>query len=188
MASPEMFRASGVSRAHFFWNLLRNAILWCPIDMKTVTVLLLSLVCGISAFAQPKPLQAFPAAKEGQQRFVIEVPKAEDEYALKVELVIGKTVPTDGVNRHFFGGKVEEVELKGWGYSFYEMKELGPMAGTRMAPQPGAKMVDSFVRVNHTLPLLRYNSRMPIVVYVPAGVEVRYRIWKAAEERKAAEG
>jgi ecotin len=62
------------------------------------------------------------------------------------------------------------------------------MAGTRMAPHPGAKMVDSFVRVNHTLPLLRYNSRMPIVVYVPAGVEVRYRIWKAAEERKAAEG
>ena len=26
---------------------------------------------------------------------------------------------------------------------------------------------------------MRYNSRLPIVVYVPAGVEVRYRIWRA---------
>lgn len=183
-----MFRASGVSRAHFFWNLLRLAVPWCHLGMKTMMIFCLSLMFGVLAVAQPKPLQAFPAAKEGQQRFVIEVPQAEDEYALKVELVIGKTVPTDGVNRHFFGGKVEEVELKGWGYSYYEMKELGPMAGTRMAPQPGAKMVDSFVRVNHTLPMLRYNSRMPIVVYVPAGVEVRYRIWKAGEEVNANKG
>lgn len=156
--------------------------------MKMMMIFCLSLVCAVSAVAQPKPLQAFPAAKEGQHRYVIEVPKAEDEYALKVELIIGKTVPTDGVNRHFFGGEIEEVELKGWGYSYYEMKELGPLAGTLMKPPAGGKMVDTFVRVNHAPPLLRYNSRMPIVVYVPAGVEVRYRIWKATEEVMAAEG
>jgi ecotin len=27
----------------------------------------------------------------------------------------------------------------------------------------------------------RYNSRLPIVVYVPKDVEVRYRIWSASE-------
>jgi len=27
----------------------------------------------------------------------------------------------------------------------------------------------------------RYNSRLPIVVYVPKEVEVRYRIWSAGE-------
>ena len=27
--------------------------------------------------------------------------------------------------------------------------------------------------------LLRYNSRLPLVVYVPDGVEVRYRLWRA---------
>jgi ecotin len=26
--------------------------------------------------------------------------------------------------------------------------------------------------------LLRYNSRLPLVVYLPDGVEVRYRIWR----------
>ena len=27
--------------------------------------------------------------------------------------------------------------------------------------------------------LVRYNSKLPLVVYVPAGSEVRYRIWAA---------
>jgi ecotin len=32
--------------------------------------------------------------------------------------------------------------------------------------------------------LIRYNSRLPVVVYVPEGVEVRYRIWRADPEAK----
>ena len=34
--------------------------------------------------------------------------------------------------------------------------------------------------------LIRYNSRIPIVVYVPKGAEVRYRIWSATPETKKA--
>jgi ecotin len=34
---------------------------------------------------------------------------------------------------------------------------------------------------------IRYNSRLPIMVYVPEGVEVRYRIWTAGAEIKAIE-
>ncbi len=30
--------------------------------------------------------------------------------------------------------------------------------------------------------LLRYNSKLPIVVYAPKDVEVRYRIWSASEK------
>jgi len=156
------------------------------IIMKSLFLTLLFL--ATSALAQPSPLKAFPEAKEGQQRFVIAVPQEEREDAFKVELVLGKTVPTDGVNRHFFGGKLEEVELKGWGYCYFELTELGPMAGTLMGVSGDEKPVDTFVPIHHTLPLLRYNSRMPIVVYVPAGVEVRYRIWKATEERKGNKG
>lgn len=29
--------------------------------------------------------------------------------------------------------------------------------------------------------MLRYNSKLPIVVYTPDNVEVKYRIWKAGE-------
>jgi ecotin len=150
---------------------------------------LLSFLCSAGlSMGQSDPLKAFPAAKEGQMRYVITVPKIEVEESHKVELIVGKTVQTDGVNRTFFGGKMEEVELKGWGYSYYEVKELGPMASTLIGVPEGQKPVEAFVRMNHQLPLLRYNSRMPIVVYLPEGVELRYRIWDAGKEEIAPKG
>ena len=30
--------------------------------------------------------------------------------------------------------------------------------------------------------LMRYNSRLPLVIYVPQGVEVRYRIWRGDDK------
>jgi ecotin len=30
--------------------------------------------------------------------------------------------------------------------------------------------------------LLRYNSKLPIVVYTPENIEVKYRIWQADEK------
>lgn len=30
--------------------------------------------------------------------------------------------------------------------------------------------------------MLRYNSKLPIVVYTPENVEVKYRIWKAEDK------
>ena len=44
-----------------------------------------------------------------------------------------------------------------------------------------------FVTIGGEPFLLRYNSRLPIVVYVPEGVEVRYRIWSAGAETKVME-
>ncbi len=52
------------------------------------------------------------------------------------------------------------------------------MAGTMMAPDPNAPQVDRFISLGGEA-MLRYNSRLPIVVYVPDGVEVRYRLWRA---------
>ena len=54
------------------------------------------------------------------------------------------------------------------------------MAGTLMAVDPNAPKVNRFITLGGEPYLIRYNSRLPIVVYVPEGVEVRYRIWTAA--------
>ncbi len=35
--------------------------------------------------------------------------------------------------------------------------------------------------------LHRYNSRLPLVVYEPDGVEVRYRIWRGDNSMKSTE-
>lgn len=153
---------------------------------------LIFLFCSLGLFTYMKLAAAHPQLKpyaeadEGMQRYVIELPKLEDESLRKVELVVGKTVPTDGVNRHFFGGKVTREVIRGWGYSYYELKAIGPMAGTMMAGPPGAPKVDTFVQVRHDLGLLRYNSKLPLVVYVPEGVEVSYRLWSTDAEPTAA--
>jgi hypothetical protein len=53
------------------------------------------------------------------------------------------------------------------------------MAGTLMAVDPDAPLVDRFVTLGGEAQLLRYNSRVPLVVYLPADVELRHRLWRA---------
>ena len=44
---------------------------------------------------------------------------------------------------------------------------------------------EAFVRGGGEPALIRYNSRLPLVVYAPTDVEVRYRIWSAGAEQRA---
>ena len=112
-------------------------------------------------------------------RYVINLRKQPDESAFKVELIIGKTVKTDAKNRYFFGGAMETENIPGWGFDRYILRKLGPMAGTLIAVDPDAPQVERFISIGGEARLLRYNSRLPLVVYVPAGVEVRHRLWRA---------
>jgi len=149
--------------------------------MKPTTHLWLALALlgsGGAAFAAD-PMKAFPPADAGMTRYVINLPSEKDETAYKVELLIGKTVKTDAANRYFFGGKLEAETIQGWGYTRYLLRQLGPMAGTLMAVNPAEPKVDRFITLGGEPTLLRYNSRLPVVVYVPTGVEVRYRLWRA---------
>jgi ecotin len=131
-------------------------------------------------------MKAFPPAESGMTRFVINLPKQADEFAFRVELLVGKTVRTDTANRYVFGGKLETETIAGWGFDRHVLRELGPMAGTLMAVDPNAPQADRFITLAGEPRLLRYNSRLPLVVYVPNDVEVRYRIWRASPEAKRA--
>jgi ecotin len=112
-------------------------------------------------------------------RYVINLPELADESTLKVELIVGRTVKTDAANRYFFAGTLETGTVPGWGFNYHILRKLGPMAGTLMAAEPAAPQVERFITLGGETQLLRYNSRLPLVVYVPAGVEVRYRLWRA---------
>lgn len=149
-----------------------------------LTIALVSL-CTTVISAQPgepathPELKAFPPAKAGMERFVIVLPHKErgEEDAFRVELLPGKVMETDGVNLYVLGGTLQRKNLDGWGYSYYEFTE-GPVKMTLM--KPGAAPVSKFV----SAPSVQtdYNSRLPIVIYAPAGCEIRYRIWKAGEK------
>jgi ecotin len=56
---------------------------------------------------------------------------------------------------------------------------------TLMAVPPGTAQVTKFV--SGTPLLIRYNSRLPVVIYAPQGSEIRYRIWQAPETAEKAE-
>jgi ecotin len=132
-------------------------------------------------------MKAFPPPEEGMVRYVLELPKQEDESTFKVELIAGRTVQVDERNRYFFGGEIRSETIKGWGFPRHIVSRLGPMAGTKIAVDPTAPKVDRFVTLGGEPFLIRYNSRLPVVVYAPEGVEVRYRIWAAEPEMKRIE-
>ena len=145
--------------------------------MKTRWIYLLAGFAALT-FAEHPNLKPYPETVEGKIRHVIELPEREDEQDVKVELIVGKTIVTDPVNAMRLGGSLERKTVKGWGYPYYEA-EFGGMASTLMAPMPGTEDVERFVHLPGKL--IRYNSRLPVVVYTPEGGQVKYRIWTAGE-------
>lgn len=121
-------------------------------------------------------LKPFPEATADETRYVIELPKLPNEENVKVQLIAGKTVEVD-CNRQSFGGEISEENIEGWGYSFYKISELvGPMTTLMGCPEDSKH--DAFVPMQDS-PLVRYNSNLPLVIYAPKDVEVKYRIWQA---------
>lgn len=115
-------------------------------------------------------------------RHVLQLPAEKDESILKIELVLGKTIEIDAANRYFFGGKLEIKSIEGWGYSYYILPKLGPMAGTMMAVPPDLPKTKRFIGIGGEPYLIRYNSKLPVVIYAPEDVEVRYRLWRTEAE------
>jgi ecotin len=99
--------------------------------------------------------------------------------------VVGKTVQADAHHRYFFGGQIQEETIPGWGFPRFVVSAHGPMAGTQMAADPQVPKVERFITLGGEPFLIRYNSRLPIVVYAPERVEVRYRLWSAGPDLRA---
>ena len=139
---------------------------------------------GVTANAQQneaeKALEAFPAAEVGMVRHVIQLKKQKDESMFKIEIVPGKNMLVD-CNNHMLMGKLEEKDLQGWGYNYYVFSSDGQTRSTLMACNKPKE--NKFVQAQ-TL-TVRYNSRLPIVIYAPEGYEVQYRIWKADKKTKS---
>ncbi len=151
-------------------------------SLTCVTTVGLIAAAALSSFAHAAPLEKFapfPKAEEGFTRQVIHLAPQPREDSFQVEVLAGKTLTVD-CNRQRLGGMLEEKNLEGWGYPFYRLETvIGPMS-TQMACPDGERKKE-FVPVVGDGFMLRYNSKLPIVVYAPKDVEVRYRIWSASE-------
>ncbi|MEY3788639.1 MAG: hypothetical protein RIQ94_1919 [Pseudomonadota bacterium] len=143
------------------------------------------LLFNTFVFADSSGMKLYPPAEEGYKRMVINLPLLVDEDAHKLELIIGKTIKVD-CNHHWFGGQLTEEVAKGWGYTYFILKSVQGLASTLMACPPEMKDQETFVQVRGDGNLLRYNSKVPMVVYVPIDFEVHYKIWAASKESELA--
>ncbi len=142
------------------------------------TALLLATTCTQALAAKLEDVAPYPKADSGFTRSVIRLPEQSQEDNYKVEILAGKTLEVD-CNRQRLGGDLQEKNLEGWGYPFYRLDSvIGPMS-TQMAC-PDSKGKFAFVPVVGDGYLLRYNSKLPIVIYAPKDIEVRYRLWSAS--------
>ena len=148
------------------------------------------LLFGAPVFAAPPPsssptsspaMKPFPPAEQGFKRMVIHLQPLAHEDANKFEIIIGKPLKID-CNRHWFIGHLSEEAVRGWGVTYFSLKLVTGPTSTLYACPAGQQEHDAFVPVQSDEGLLPYNSKLPVVVYVPNEFEVRYRVWTAKED------
>ncbi|MEZ8088262.1 ecotin family protein [Vibrio sp. 1S139] len=117
---------------------------------------------------------------DNMTKHVFYVDPASNEADKRVELVVGSMMETD-CNRVSQGGSVHEHSLEGWGYTYYQV-DASPAGGisTLMACPEDMEKVETFVQMP-TRDLYRYNSKLPVVVYAPADLDVNIRVWAPEE-------
>ena len=128
-----------------------------------------------------KQLKSYPESMEGYDRYVIYLPKQDNEESLRLEVIPGVMKEVD-CNTYWLTGDFETKEIEGMGYDYFVFKSSGDVAATRMAC-PDDKLTEKFVAANGHFG--RYNSQLPFVIFVPKGVEVKYKTWKAQDTKTA---
>lgn len=133
-----------------------------------------------------KLLTLFPAPQTGMLRKVINLPKKANEDNYQIELMIGKVKRVD-CNRYMLRGKLETRILSEWGYTYLIVNTLfdtDPAIIPCMQGDVDIKFITAELGAGTMQP---YNSQRPLVIYVPEGLDVRYRVWKLDEVSSEAE-
>ncbi|MBC9795043.1 ecotin [Sinomicrobium weinanense] len=121
-------------------------------------------------------LSIYPNPEKGYKQMVIEVPYSDNDAAKKIEFTVGKWMEVDPCNKHGLQGSLEQKDLEGWGYSYYVFKSDGNVMSTQMAC-PDNNKVNQFITSQPEM--VRYNGKLPVVIYVPEGYDVQFKIYKA---------
>ena len=134
--------------------------------------------------AQNMSIDMFPAKFEGYTRHVIRLPKLEGE--ARLELLPGQVVQGD-CNIQSANVAVEKGNVDGWGYSYYKISEFNIDPAMTMMACPTGVQEMKVIAGNDQLQDMRYNDRMPLVVFVEDGMTLDYKIWRVSPEEASIE-
>ncbi|GIU31343.1 serine protease inhibitor ecotin [Shewanella sp. MBTL60-007] len=126
-------------------------------------------------YSSTKETKMFPVPQTGQVQHILTLPKLENEADYRVEIQIGQTKMVD-CNKHGLNGELKQHSVKGWGYNYYQVDSISEGPSTMMACFDQAK-TEKFLPIRDDL-MLKYDSRLPKVFYLPENTQVRYRVWK----------
>lgn len=118
-------------------------------------------------------LSIYPKSNDSIKRYLIELTPKENEELYKIEVWAGQTKKVDCNIQHLSGEFIKKT-IKGWGYSYYEFSTNGVQLSTRKA------CIDTILTeklIRSQTQNIRYNSRLPIVVYCPTDYTIEYAIW-----------
>ncbi len=154
---------------------------------QLMLMILLVPLSGISLMTQAatrddgRMMKPYPLAEAEMQRNVIVLPAVSHEQNYRVELIVGKKVMAD-CNLVHLAGSFSEETAKGWGYPYYRVTLQPGLISTRRACIPAQKTSRWVTLPAASEKLLRYNSKLPLVVYAPQGIQVSYRLWKGGDD------
>ncbi len=151
----------------------------------------LSALAALPGVAIPRlNLTGYPDPAPGLKRWVIQpsglLPKSADPLISahpldwRIQLIVGQTVRLDCNSKRLSGsGMTMRMLPKASGKALFEVK--GPVAviSTKMACPDDQPTRTSFLSLGKQPYLVPYNASWPIVVDLPVGTELRWRIWKA---------
>ena len=151
----------------------------------------LSALAALAGVAIPRlNLTGYPEPAPGLKRWVIQpsglLPKSADPLISahpldwRIQLIVGQTVRLDCNTKRLSGsGMTMRMLPKASGKALFEVK--GPVAviSTKMACPDDQPTRTSFLSLGKQPYLVPYNASWPIVVDLPVGTELRWRVWKA---------
>ncbi|MEY2926939.1 MAG: hypothetical protein RL367_1416 [Pseudomonadota bacterium] len=105
---------------------------------------------------------------------VIRLARRADEAQVRVEFYAGQ-VRTIDCNLVTIPVALARHEVSGWAYPYWKMATPSP-AITTLIGCPAGSVHKAFV--HGRAEWVDYRSALPIVVYVPVGYGVRYRVWR----------
>lgn len=155
------------------------------------------LLAGANALAIPRlDLSAYPAPAAGERRWVIQLPgllPPSNDPALspnprdwRVQLVVGQMAKVD-CNATSFTARLRPWRASEATPQLFRVDNVGPLVSTRMACPPEQQPRQAFVPMAGKPYVVPYNASRPIVVYAPAGLQLRWRLWKAESNMREAQ-